>query len=49
MLGVPGRPKASPELILSSSVCECAYFGFDSDEDVCLSFVSVVSGLVVAS
>ena len=45
MLGVPGRPQASPELILSSSVCECAYFGFDSDEDD----VSVVSGLVVAS
>ena len=34
------------ELILSSSMCnECEFFGFDSDEDVCLSLCFCVSQL----
>ena len=50
VLGVPCRPGDSLELILSSSMChECEFCGLDSDEDGCLSLVSVVSSLVVAS
>ena len=37
---VLGSSEASPELILSRSMCnECEFFGLDSDEDVCLSLL----------
>ena len=50
VLGVSSHLEASLELILSDSMCnECEFFGLDSDEDVCLSLVSVVSSPLVAS
>ena len=45
-MGVSCRTVASTELILSSSRCsECEIFCVGSDEDVCVSPVSVVSSL----
>ena len=48
--GVSSHREASLELILSDSMCnECEFFGLDSDEDVCLLLVFVVSSPLVAS
>ena len=45
-----GHPEASPELILSSSMCnECEFFGLHSAEIVCLSPFAVVLRPLVAS
>ena len=50
VFGVSSHREASLELILSDSMCnECEFFGLDSDEDVCLLLVFVVSSPLVAS
>ena len=50
VLGVPSQSEASPELLLSSWMCnECEFYGADSDDDLCLPLASMVSSLVVVS